>query len=392
MKIINIEPTPSPNTMKVVLDEEKNEMKSETYTSIEDTNPIFINALLEIEEVTSIFYALNFVSIDKHPKAEWKLVIPKIEETMDRINNSINDKSDHDNTDTHSAQMHQGNEDNTTQTMDLEFKVELLTFKEIPYQIKLSNRFNEERIQLSERFLDAVETVTLPHDNVIFMRQWIHFDDRYGNMNEEIDGIREEIEALYSDKQLDDLIKQAKETEYTVPKKEMKKVTLSEFEAASDWKERLRMLDHFPTPDESDYELLAVALQDEKAQVRRFAVVLLGMIEQTKTLKYLDQALDDKNVSVRRTAGDCISDLGYKEALPIMERALSDKSKLVRWRAAMFIYDEGNSDQLKTLHQHVDDDAYEVALQVKMAIHRIEGGEDAKGSVWKQISNRNNTE
>lgn len=45
--------------------------------------------------------------------------------------------------------------------------------------------------------------------------------------------------------------------------------------------------------------------------------------------------------------------------------------------------------QLDSLKAHQDDSAYEVKLQIEMAITRIENGEDALGSVWKQIANRN---
>lgn len=33
-----------------------------------------------------------------------------------------------------------------------------------------------------------------------------------------------------------------------------------------------------------------------------------------------------------------------------------------------------------------DDPEFEVSLQVKMALERIEHGEEAKGSVWKQMT------
>ncbi|CJD75408.1 Uncharacterised protein [Streptococcus pneumoniae] len=45
----------------------------------------------------------------------------------------------------------------------------------------------------------------------------------------------------------------------------------------------------------------------------------------------------DRSVSVRRTAGDCLSE-------------------------------------------------FEVAMQARLALERIEGGEEAKGSVWKQMT------
>ena len=95
----------------------------------------------------------------------------------------------------------------------------------------------------------------------------------------------------------------------------------------------------------------------------------------------------DKNPAVRRTAGDCLSDLGFKEALPEMENALNDPQKL--YVGAMFLFDEGGPEQLPSLKSHANDPAYEVKLQIEMAISRIENGDEALGSVWKQIANRN---
>lgn len=83
MNILKIEPTPNPNTMKVVLDEHKEDMRSSTHTEVSDDNPDFINRVLEIEEVTSVFYALDFISIDKDPRADWEVIIPKIETTFE---------------------------------------------------------------------------------------------------------------------------------------------------------------------------------------------------------------------------------------------------------------------------------------------------------------------
>ena len=55
----------------------------------------------------------------------------------------------------------------------------------------------------------------------------------------------------------------------------------------------------------------------------------------------------------------------------------------------MFLFEEGGKAQLASLRAHANDDAYEVKLQVEMAISRIENGDEALGSVWKQIANRN---
>ncbi|EGQ3715327.1 HEAT repeat domain-containing protein, partial [Staphylococcus pseudintermedius] len=178
-------------------------------------------------------------------------------------------------------------------------------------------------------------------------------------------------------------------TDVTVPQKQYEHVTLETYQQEIDWKARLRMLKSFPTPTSDDYPLLDYALNEDKVPLRREAVVLLSMIEDRETLPYLYKGLHDKSPAVRRTAGDSLSDLGFKEALPEMEKALDDPQKIVRWRAAMFLFDEGGPEQLATLKAHQNDPAYEVKLQIEMAITRIENGEAALGSVWKQIANRN---
>ena len=70
---------------------------------------------------------------------------------------------------------------------------------------------------------------------------------------------------------------------------------------------------------------------------------------------------------------------------------LADKNKLVRWRAAMFLYELEMKLSCRYLKQAEQDPEFEVALQVKMAIDRIENGEEAKGSVWKQMTESRQT-
>ena len=84
------------------------------------------------------------------------------------------------------------------------------------------------------------------------------------------------------------------------------------------------MLKEFPTPTLQDIDLLDEALQEDKAPLRRQAIVLIGMIEK-KFHTYI-KGLRDKNPV--DALGDCLSDLGFKEALPEMENALNDPQKL----------------------------------------------------------------
>ena len=81
-----------------------------------------------------------------------------------------------------------------------------------------------------------------------------------------------------------------------------------------------------------------------------------------------------------------MSDLGYVEAIPEMTQSLQDRNKLVRWRAAMFLYEVGDETAIPALEQAMDDPEFEVKMQAGMALERIKGGEEAKGSVWHQMT------
>ncbi|AVP37051.1 virulence factor [Staphylococcus felis] len=369
MEVIKVEPTPSPNTMKIVLSKTREDNKSQTYSEIKDANPNYINTILNIEGVKSIFHVMDFIAVDKKPRADWEQLLPKITASL---NGKALDMTQH------ASNEHFG-----------EVQVQVLTFKQIPYQIKLMSSLDESRLQLEDRFVNAMLKVQKPDDNVIFLRKWVDLGVRYGEMDDILKDVEDEINAMYPNDTLESLVEQALESDTSAPIKTYEHVSLSQYQSAKDWKMRLNMLKQFPTPTKEDYKLLDWALTDEKVPIRREAIVLLGMVEDRETLPYLYKGLNDKSPAVRRTAGDCISDLGFKDALPEMEKALSDPQKIVRWRAAMFIFDEGSTEQLNTLKQHQNDPAYEVKLQVQMAIERIENGEKALGSVWKQIANRN---
>ncbi|MEB7402342.1 virulence factor [Mammaliicoccus sciuri] len=370
MEIVRVEPTPSPNTMKIVLSFKKEDRSSNTYTEVNDHNPEFINRILQLDGIKSVFHVMDFIAVDKRPKENWDTLLKDVtaaisgsDQEGDFAENKVNE--------------HFG-----------EVKAEVLKFKGIPYQIKLTTQEEEKRKQLPEIYIDSMLKATKDSDNVVFLRKWEDLGVRYGEEEEVLAAVQEEILALYPKEKLEALVEEALTSDITIPEKQFVHVDKETFEQEEDWKVKLRMLNDFPTPTEDDYPLLDVALNDEKPQVRRMAIVLLGMIESKETLPYLYKGMKDKVVSVRRTAGDCLSDLGFKEALPVMIEALEDPQKIVRWRAAMFIFDEGDETALEALKKRQDDPAFDVKLQVQMAIERIKNGEEALGSVWKQMANR----
>lgn len=369
MRIISIEPTPSPNTMKINLDEELPMGKSNNYKqgNAEDA-PEIIRTILEIEGIKGVYHVADFLAVERNARYDWKELLTHVrsafgEETEVAEENKINE--------------HYG-----------EIKVLIQMYKGIPMQVKLSDGEEERRFGLPEMFMKAVAEVRMPNDNVVVSRKWKEFGVRYGEFAEIGDTVVEELLAAYPETRIEALVQQAKnaDAEDSIkPKRQKIKLSLEDLEHP-DWKIRYQKLEQAEDPTVEDIPVLTKALLDEKPSIRRLATVYLGMIEDKQVLPSLCMALKDKTVTVRRTAGDCLSDLGFPEAMPEMMEALNDKSKLVRWRAAMYLYEVGNETALPALKAHENDPEFEVSLQIKLAIERIEGGEEAKGSVWKQMT------
>jgi hypothetical protein len=366
MNIISIEPTPSPNTMKVILDQELPAGKSNNYKKeqIEDA-PAYIKAILEIDGVKGVYHVADFLAVERNGKVDWQQILPKVREVFGEEDGN---QADHGIVDEHFG----------------EVNVHVQMFKGIPLQVKLTDGEHEQRFGLPSMFVEAMNEAQLEGDNYVLLRRWQEYGVRYGDLQQIGEDVVEELLAAYPENRLKNLVEMAKNPESSKQLKKLIKLT-PEMLDDPDWRKRYQLLEQMEEPTVEDLPLLEKALADEKSSIRRLAVVYLGMIKDKQVLPLLYKGLKDKVVTVRRTAGDALSDLGFKEAIEPMMEALSDKSKIVRWRAAMFLYEEGDERALSALHQAENDAEFEVQLQVKMAIERIEGGEQAKGSIWKQM-------
>lgn len=377
MKIVSIEPTPSPNSMKVNLNETLPDGETHNYKSGDDIQgaPSYVESLLNIEGVKSFYHVMDFIALDRHPKHKWEDILPAVRELLGTEE------------ETGGTEQHQQEGSPLSEDAFGEVKVFIQMFRGIPMQVKLEEGDTEKRVGLPEKFMNAAMKASPASSNMVMERQWIEQSPRYGDFEEIGQEVAEELSASYNDERLESLVKQAFEVDPgdnqpSEPKGQT--VTLETLEDP-DWKVRYAALDRM-NPTFEDLPVLDKALSDEKASVRRLATAYLGMIEEPEVLPYLYKALQDKSVTVRRTAGDCLSDLGFKEAMPQVIDSLKDKNKLVRWRAAMFLYELGDESAIPPLQEAIQDPEFEVRMQAKMALQRIEGGEEAKGSVWHQMT------
>lgn len=367
MKIKTIEPTPSPNTMKVIIDQELPFGKSHNYskTNLEGA-PREIQKLMDIEGVKGVYHVADFLAVERQSKVDWEAILAEVRRVFGEGGGASGDEVEMDE--------HFG-----------EVYVHVQQFKGIPLQVKVFDNTSEKRFGLPDRFTSAMAKAMDPtEENYLLQRKWADYGVRYGDKEEIGEQVVEELNATYPDERLQLLAapvgQQAPETGVRG-----RKVSVEEFNVP-DWQGRFQLLEQMGEGKLDDIPLLAQALEDEKMSIRRQAVIYLGDIKDKAVVPYIARAMKDKSWAVRRTAGDAISDLGFEEFEPAMMEALKDKNKLVRWRAAMFLFETGTESALPELKLAEEDPEFEVKLQVKMAIARIEQGEEAQGSVWKQMT------
>ena len=370
MKIITIEPTPSPNSMKIVVDTELPFGKSYNFTKDnKDEATGEAAAILAIEGVKGVYHVADFFAVERNAKYAWEGILASIRQVLGEDN------------------VQEENEIHAANDFYGEVYVHVQFYKQVPLQVKVFDNQQEYRVSCGERFVEAFNKIieSADDENYIFQRKWIDYGVRYGELEEIAEAVKQEIDVTYSAERVAEIVAAINDDEKTAIKTDKLKVTVEQF-MQPEWEKRFQLLDQMADPELDDLPLLDLALQDEQMSIRRLATVYLGMIEDVSVVPYLEKALQDKSAAVRRTAGDCMSDLGFVEFENAMQHALQDKNKLVRWRAAMYLYEVGTEQSLPALKAAEDDKEFEVKLQVKMAIARIEQGEEAKGSVWKQMT------
>ncbi|MFD2630562.1 conserved virulence factor C family protein [Oceanobacillus kapialis] len=372
MRIVAIEPTPSPYSMKINVDESLPDGQTENYKRDDDMlkAPEYARNLFQIDGVKGLYRVVDFIALERNPRTPWEEILPAVRQTLGSSEQPDEQKTGA----------------NTAQQEDAygEVHVYIQMFRYIPMQVKLEDGETERRFGLPERFMNASMQASVGSDNMLMERKWVEQSPRYGDLEEIGEEVVAEISASYDETRLEELVRLAVNNEAAGGSSFYQKVTMDMMKAPN-WKDRYAALDRMD-PTEEDLPVLDKALDDEKASIRRLATAYLGMIEDKQVLPYLYKALQDKAVNVRRTAGDCLSDLGFKEAMPEMINSLTDKSRLVRWRAAMFLYELGDETAIPALKTALEDPEFEVRMQVKMALARIEGGESAKGSIWHQMT------
>ena len=338
-----------------------------------DSAPEPLKGLLSIEGVRGLFRTADFIALDRKPGADWARILADARKLLQAEDGSGSASS--------AGGMNAGFG---------EAQVLVQMFRGIPIQVRVRMNDSEVRSALPAKFTEAVNAAA--GSSMIRERMLEEFGVRYGEPEEVALEIVRELEATFTEERLSALVEASiaagpgeqsappSPRPAPLPLEETKRLFQSD-----DWQVRYAALERYVSEPEG-IPLLAEALRDENASIRRLAVVYLGDLRSPATLPLLFEALKDRSSSVRRTAGDTLSDMGDPAAIGPMIEALKDKNKLVRWRAARFLYEAGDESAVEALEEAAKDSEFEIQLQAQIALERIKRGEEAAGTVWQQMT------
>jgi Virulence factor/Scaffold protein Nfu/NifU N terminal/HEAT repeats len=382
VKLLSIETTPNPNSMKLNLDERLAKGVAITYTHENSGDgPAYIEKILAIPGVSSVFRVEDFMTIQRKPAAGWEDILSQARVVLEcvRLDNAKSAPAE------------------TSDKKWREVMVSVQYFRDLPMLVKVSSGSEMTRLPLPERFGQALERAMGASENMLMERKWKDEGLRYGELRDVGEAVVCEISAVYDEKKLRELVERAYHPDLHEPFKAGRE-ELGELVRAFEsprWEERFAALKEIGRNataqiDSQALSLIIRATKDPKMSIRRLAVVFLGLIKTPEVLAPLCKALKDEAVGVRRSAGDALTDLGDRQAIGPMVETLKDPNKLVRWRAARFLYELGDESALPALREAQDDREFEVAMQIRQAIERIESGKVGQGPVWRQMTQTTN--
>ena len=367
--------------MKLNLDESLAKGVAITYTHENRGDcPAYIDKILAIPGVSSVFRVEDFMAIQRKPTAGWEDILSQARAVLEyaSLNNAKPEPA--------------GTFDNQWR----EVTVSVQYFRDLPMLVKVSSGSETTRLPLPERFGKAIERAMGASENMLMEREWKDEGLRYGELRDVGEAVVGEISAVYDEKKLQELVEKAFHPD--LPEKVKangeelgERAELARAFESPRWEERfaaLKELGRNATAqiDSQALSLIIRATKDPKMPIRRLAVVFLGLIKTPEVLAPLCEALKDEAVGVRRSAGDALTDIGDRQAIGPMVETLKDPNKLVRWRASRFLYELGDESALPALREAQGDREFEVAMQIRQAIERIESGKVGQGSVWRQMT------
>ncbi len=409
MKLRSIETTPSPNCIKLNLDEPMSDkpLTLKRETDVTDT-PEVLQQLLSITGVQSVFLLRDFITLTRKGNVDWQPILATAAELLGMAEGAGASLSDR----LAQLPLTEPSEPSSTSASETaqartqhfgQVEVAVQVFRRIPVQVRaIAADGQQAAIAMPDRFNQALQRAVLATQaDYVAERRWAPYQPQFGNPEEVAQLVADELAILIDDRELARIEEGAinsvnssaidrKETETdTINSKSSKhsqQALLADLRQA-DWKCRLKSIQQISVDSET-FPAVVLALKDERHTIRRWAAAILGSSQRSDAIEPLCQVvLSDPSPIVRRTAGDALSDLGSTQASRTMIETLTDSSNLVRWRAARFLSELGDVSALEPLKQAVvDESEFDVRTEMRAAIERIQAGGETQLPMWMRIT------
>ena len=176
------------------MDEKLDPGKKYTFTKKDKERcPVQFKDILDIDGVTSIFRVADFLSVQRHPSADWEEILARVRTIIEGVSQKKENTSLGSTLDEHFG----------------EIQASCQYFRNIPMLIKITNGKEEKRLSIAKCFQEAVHKASKASTNMLMERQWRSIGIRYGSLEQIGEIIVEEIEAAYNDKRLESLVEGA---------------------------------------------------------------------------------------------------------------------------------------------------------------------------------------
>src|SRR5437879_7767950 len=261
VKLLSIETTPNPKCMKLNFDKTVAKGLAITYTheNIGDC-PAYIDKILAIRGVSSVFRIEGFMAIQRKPTAGWEDILSQARVVLEyaRLNNAKPEPAE------------------TSDKKWREVTASVQYFRDLPMLVKVSSGSETTRLPLPERFGQAIEQAMGASENILMERKWRDEGPRYGALRDVGEAVVREISAVYDEKKLKELVERAYHPDLHEPVKASRE-ELGELVRAFEsprWEERfaaLKELGRNATAqiDSQALSLIIRATKDPKMSIRR---------------------------------------------------------------------------------------------------------------------------
>src|SRR4029453_16531379 len=194
VKLLCIETTPNPNSMKLNLDERLAKGIAITYTNENRGDcPASIEKILAIPGVSNVFRVEDFMAIQRKPTAAWEDILSQARAVLEytSLNNAKPEPAE------------------TSENQWREVTVAVQYFRDLPMLVKVSSGSQTTRLPLPERFGKAIERAMGASENMLMERKGRDEGLRYGVLGEVGEAVVREISAVYDEKKLKELVQRA---------------------------------------------------------------------------------------------------------------------------------------------------------------------------------------